>query len=99
MINKKSQYISLEKSLESVAGNAEVNYYPEVRTIKLSGKRWGWVWNHPRGIVVQKDEHRKRVPIIDFTRLIQGVVYAISFLLFTIGAIKKYARSGGENHG
>lgn len=99
MVFKKGQYIVLENGPEVIADDADVNYRPEVRTIQLSGKRWGWVWNHPRGILIQKGEERKRVPIIDFTRLFEAVIYGISFLLFTIGAIKKFASNGGENHG
>jgi hypothetical protein len=99
MISKRSQYISLVNQDESKADSAEVKYIPEVRTIQLSGKRWGWVWNHPRGIVVQKGEDRKRVPIIDFTRVIQAVIYGISFLLILVGLHKKSTGSGGNAHG
>ena len=99
MVNKKSQYISLVKKEESLAESTEVRYLPEVRTIQLSGKRWGWVWTHPRGIVIQKGEDRKRISIIDFTRVIQAVVYGISFLLFTVGLLKRTANNGGETHG
>lgn len=96
---KKSQYISLINAPATIADNAELEYHPEVRTIQLSGKRWRWVWNHPRGIVIQRGEERKRVPIIDFTRLIQAVAYGISFLLFTIGVLKRVNRSGAECNG
>ena len=99
MVFNKGQYINLEQDSEVLADGADMKYYPEVRTIKMSGKRWGWVWNHPRGIVLQKGKERKRVPIIDFTRIFEAVIYGVSFVLFAIGAFKKFARNGGENHG
>ena len=99
MSSNRSQYISLVNEEESIAESTQVKYSPEVRTIQLSSKNWGWVWTHPRGIVIQKGDARKRIPIIDFTRVIQGVIYGISFLFFTVGLLKKTANSGGETHG
>lgn len=99
MIANKSQYINLAAGSAPKADSAEVKFSLDSQVVRLSGRRWGWVWNRPKGVIIHQGEQCRRIPIIDFTRWIQAILYGVSILLVTIGVYKKYASRGGELNG
>jgi hypothetical protein len=96
---KKGQYINLVDGSVSSADPADVKFSLDTQVVQMGGKTWGWVWNRPRGIILRKGKEQRRVPIIDFTRWAQTVLYGISVLLVAIGVIKKFSSNGGEVNG
>jgi len=99
MSKAKSQYINLASGSNRMADNAERKYTPETRTVHLSGKRWAWAWKRPTGITIEKGHQKKRVPILDLTRIVQALFYAVSLVLGMIGVILMIEKQRGEQHG
>lgn len=95
----KSRYINLFPDSAPETEVAEVMFSLDSQVVRLGGKTWGWVWNRPRGIILQRGKEQSRVPIIDFTRCAQAFLYGLSALLVTIGVIKKFAGKGGVING
>jgi hypothetical protein len=95
----KGQYIRLAAESAPEADSAEVKFSLDSQVVGLSGRGWGWVWNRPKGVVVHRGEECRRVPIIDFTRWIQAILYGVSIVLVAIGVYKQIAGRGGEVNG
>jgi hypothetical protein len=95
----KGQYINLVNGSSPTADLAEVKFSLDSQVVKLGGRKWGWVWNRPRAVILEKGRERRRVPIIDFTRLLQVILYAVSLLLAAIGVARRFASKGGEVNG
>ena len=88
MFNKGDRYINLGESSPSGNRDTGIWIFRENRVTELSGNSWRWIWNRPRGIVLQKGSSKKRVPILDLTRILQAIFYGISLLLVMIGVGK-----------
>lgn len=99
MFTNKGQYINLVDKPKMYVDNAEIKIIPQSRVVELSGRDWGWVWNRPGGIVLQKGEDQRQVKIWDLTRILQILFYGLSFLLVTAGVIKALGRNTGEANG
>lgn len=99
MARNSSQYIDLHNGENVQSEIAEKRYQLESRTVHLSGKNWGWIWNRPRGIMIEEGDQSQRVPILDYSRITQAVFYGVSFILGLIGMIFMIGRKGGEQHG
>ncbi len=95
----KGQYISLADGSTPAADLAEVKFSLDSQVVKLGGRKWGWVWNRPRAVILEKGRERRRVPIIDLTRLFQGILYGVSLLLAAVGVARRFASKGGEING
>ena len=96
MFNKSERYINLGENSASETRNTGIWIFRENRVTELSGHNWRWVWNRPRGIMLQKGSSKKRVPILDLTRFMQAFFYGISFLLVMIGVRKMIGGQTGD---
>jgi hypothetical protein len=101
MIAKDRRYISLLNSMGSGNGENWPKLIPESRVVELSGKGWGWVWNRPTGVILQRGKDQRRYPIFDFTRALQLLFYGISLIFIAVGVsvflrIDKGDQDGGE---
>ena len=96
---EKSQYINLANVSLPRADGAEVKFNLDSQVVQLSGRKWGWGWTHPRGILLQRDPEHRRKPIIDFTPVLRGVLYGVSVLLAIIDVIKRFISRGPETNG
>ena len=45
----------------------------------------GCVWNRPRGLGVEQDGEKRRIPLVDVTRLIQLALYGLSVVFVLVG--------------
>ena len=95
----KDQYINLADGSTPAADPAKVKFSLDSQVVQLGGRKWGWVWNRPRAIVLQKGKERRRIPIIDVTRILQAILYGVSLLLAAIGVYRRFASKGGEVNG
>ena len=47
--------------------------------------RGGCVWNRARALVVERDGEKRRIPVVDVTRLIQLALYGLSVVFVLVG--------------
>ncbi len=99
MFTNKNRYINLEDASKPVRDVSELKIMTDSRVVKLSGKGWGWVWNRPSGLIIQRGNQRQRVPIFDFTRILQILFYGLSALMVIAGLIKGLNKGKGEAYG
>lgn len=95
----KGQYINLANGSTPSADPAEVKFSLDSQVVKLGGQNWRWVWNRPRAVILRTGKERRRDPVIDLNRLVQGILYGVSLLLAAIGVFRRYASRGGEVNG
>jgi hypothetical protein len=95
----KGQYIKLADGNMPGADPAEVKFSLDSQIVRLGGRKWGWVWNRPRAVILHKGREQRRVPIIDLSRLLQMILYGVSLLLAVIGVYLRSASKGGELNG
>ncbi len=93
------QYISLKDGSSGMSGRSGFNVVPQSRSVQLSGKNWGWVWNRPRGVLLQEGDRKKFLPIVDFTRVIQVLFYGLSMLFVGLGFFNFLGKGRGEGYG
>lgn len=65
----------------------EVNVTPLGQSLTVRCKQGGWVLNRPRSLVVQREETKQTMPILDVTRILQLVLYSLSALFMILGFI------------
>jgi hypothetical protein len=59
---------------------------PQSQSVTVRWPRGGWVWNRPVAVMVGRDEERKRIPIVDVTRVAQLGLYVLA-LMFGIAGL------------
>ena len=47
--------------------------------------RGGCLWNRPRALVVEQDGEKRRIPVVDATRLVQLALYGLSVVFVLVG--------------
>ncbi len=96
MLSKKNKYIHLENNSKDIPTIPESIIIPDMRTVHLAGKRWGWIWNRPKGVLIQEGDRIERVPILDFTRILQVILYGASLIMALVGVGKMISSNTGE---
>lgn len=96
---KKGQYIRLKEKSSSIADSAEKKYRLFSPRIQISGPRRGRSWKPSRGILIQKGSESEHSPRLALRSILRGLVYGISFLVFTIGNLFKSSGRGGQLNG
>jgi hypothetical protein len=99
MITKDRRYISLLDPVDSGNRDNWTELMPESRVVELSGKGWGWVWNRPTGVVLQRGKDHRRYPIFDFTRALQLLFYGISLVFIAVGVSVFLNKEKGDQDG
>jgi hypothetical protein len=59
---------------------------PQSQALTVRWPRGGWVWNRPVAVLVERGEERKRIPIVDVTRVAQLGLYVLA-LMFGIAGL------------
>jgi len=98
MLNK-DQYINLTDRPGRINGSPVRNYFPETRTVHLSGKVMNWIRNRPRGITLQKGDRQERTLILDLKRIPKTFIYGLSSVLALTGLVILIGKSKGELNG
>jgi hypothetical protein len=58
---------------------------PQSEALTMRWPRGGWVWNRPVAVVVERGDERKRMPIVDVTRVAQLALYGLSVVFAMVG--------------
>jgi len=98
MLNK-DRYINLIDRPGRLADRPERKYFPETRTVHLSGKVKSWIRNRPRGIILQKGDRQERTLVLDLKRILKPVLYGLSSALALTGLVIMIGKSKGELNG
>ncbi len=85
MFMKSSRYIQLKESTSFAERETGIRFMPEYREAELSGCKRRWIWKRPRGIILQKGRSESRLPLLDPTRILRSLLYALSALLVMLG--------------
>ena len=96
MLNGKSQYINLTSGYTMIADNAERKYFPETRTVYLSGKLRRLFEDRTKGIPILEMGGRQRTPILDLKRLLKILLYGLGFGLIVTGGVFLQDKNDGE---
>lgn len=96
MLNMKSQYINLDSDPSGIADIAERKYFPETRTIHLSGKLRRLFTGRTKGIPVMKSGHEGRTPIFDLKRIFKILLHGLGFGAVVTGVVILFDRRHGE---
>ena len=96
MLNGKSQYINLASGSTSFADNAERKYFPETRTVYLSGKLRRLFEDRTKGIPILETGGQKRTPILDLKRLLKFLLYGLGIGLVVTGGVFLFDKRDGE---
>ena len=99
MLNGKRQYINLASGTTSFADNTERKYFPETRTVYLSGKLRRLFEDRTKGIPILESGGQQRTPILDLKRILKILLYGLGFGLFVTGGVFLFDKRGGEYHG
>jgi hypothetical protein len=75
--------------------HGDIQVTPQSRALTVRWPRGGWVWNCPVAVLVERDGHRRRVPIVDVTRVAQLMLYGFS-LVFVLGGLYIMVKKGRE---
>ena len=70
----------------------DVTLRPQSQALIIqAGKGFGFVWNRPVAVLVERGEETEHIPIVDVTRVAQfamlGLGSVLAMLLITIGAV------------
>jgi hypothetical protein len=98
-LKNETRYITLGGDSARMAGRRGFNVIPQSRSVQLSGKNWRWSWNQPSGVIIQKGGAEKRLPIFDFTRVIQVILYGLSMLCVLLGFFNFRGKRRGAGYG
>ena len=98
MFNK-GQYINITDRSGSINDSPERKYFPETRTVHLSGRVKNWIRNRPRGIILQKGDRQERILNLDLKRILKNILYGLSSVLALIGLVIMIGKSKGELNG
>lgn len=98
MLNK-DQYINLTVRPGRINNSPLRNYFPESRTVHLSGKVRNWIGNRPRGIILQKDDRQERTLVPDLKRILKTILFGLSSVLALTGLVIMLGKSKGELNG
>jgi len=98
MFNK-GQYINLIDRPGRLTDSPERKYFPETRTVHLSGKVRSWIRNHPRGIILQKGDRQEPTMILNLKRILKPILYGLSSVLALTGLVIMIGKSKGELNG
>ena len=98
MLNK-DQYINLTDRPGRINGSPVRKYFPETRTVHLSGKVRNWIRNRPRGIIIQKGDRQERTLTLDLKQILKNILYGLSSVLALIGLVIMIGKSKGELNG
>lgn len=63
----------------------DVAVTPQSQALIVRWTRGGWVWNRPVAVLVERDGRRRRVPIVDVTRVVQLGLYGFSVVFILMG--------------
>jgi hypothetical protein len=63
----------------------DVAVTPQSRALAVRWPRGGCVWNRPVAILVERDGRKRRVPIVDVTRVAQLGLYGLSVVFVLVG--------------
>ena len=96
MFKRSDHYIDLNESSGTESRDTGLWIFRENRVTELSGRKWRWVWNRPRGIVLQKGSSKKGFPILDLSRILQAFLYGVSIIVVMIGVGKMIGGYSGE---
>lgn len=98
MLNK-DQYINLTDRPGRLDDSLERKYFPETRTVHLSGKVRNWIRNRPRGIIIQKGDRQERTLTLNLKQILKNILYGLSSVLALIGLVIMIGKSKGELNG
>ena len=62
---------------------------PQSQALQIRFKRWGFVWNRPVAVLVEREGEVYRVPVVDITRWIIWVLSGIVLLFWVYGLINR----------
>jgi hypothetical protein len=62
-----------------------VEIVPFSKSAGMVGNHGGWIWNRPSKFEIRNGEEVKLIPVINLTRLIQVILFTLSFLFSLIG--------------
>ena len=96
MFNRNKRYINLIDRSSLSDRQTGIRIIPENRVTELSGKKWRWIWNRPKGILLQRGGSEKRFPIIDLTQILEAFLYGVSLILVMIGIKQMFGSQSGD---
>lgn len=98
MLNN-DQYINLTDRPGRIKDSLVRKYFPETRTVYLSGKVRNWIRNRPRGIILQKCDRQERTLMLDLKRIPKTILYGLSSILALTGLVIMIGKRKGELNG
>jgi len=70
-------------------GEATVTPEASVLTVRLPGRRGGFVWNRPAAVTVARKGQSERIPVVDVTRVAQvSLLVAAAAVLLIMTAVR-----------
>ena len=74
----------------------EMTITPQAHVLALRWPGGGWVWNRPHAILVEREGHVQRVPIVDVTRIARWAMFGLIAALWLLAALPRGKRSRRE---
>ncbi len=83
---------------QTVSGEAmtagDVTVVPQSQALTLHwGRYGGLVWNRPAAILIERGDQSERIPIVDFTRVVQvgllGFCLSFCMIVFVVSARRR----------
>jgi hypothetical protein len=72
-----------------------VTVTPRSRVLEIRLRNGGFVWNRPTSVLVERDGRARRIPIVDYSRVIQVGLLGLAALIAGAGLLRSRDRAGG----
>jgi hypothetical protein len=68
---------------------------PRSRALVVRLRNGGFVWNRPTAVLVEQGGRARRIPIVDYSRVLQVGLLGLAALLAGAGLLRSRDRAGG----
>ena len=70
----------------------DISLTPVAQALIVRCAHGGLVWNRPVALLVERDGHTQRVPIVDVTRLVQIGLLGLTLICLVVTLVQSVAR-------
>ena len=92
-MNQLNDFIQVQTAMGETVRVGDIEVTPESQAVMVRWPFGGMVWNRPAAVVVQRDDVKERIPIVDVTRVIQLGFWGLSAFFALVAFAVSMCRS------
>jgi len=75
----------------------DLSVTPQSRSLAIRFPRGGWVLNRPVAVLVERGDEKRRIPIVDVTRIARLGLYGLSVGMAVVGLVMWMKERSGSD--